>query len=141
MKTQEELMQLRYKVIADWPKSRYNVGDIIPVTEISDWYYYYHDPAISNTMIDKYPHLFKKLDWWEDLEPDDMPEYVKVNMKRTVLPYGDIIHVETWESVNYIDNNGSNATDFYCTIAGYKYHVGNVLPATQSEYDQQNSLK
>ena len=63
--TTEQLMQPRYEVIADYPNS------IIPKGNIVD------DLLLFKIEFEKYPHLFRKLEWWEKRDVKDMPEYVK----------------------------------------------------------------
>lgn len=72
--TKEELLQPRYKVIATWPlNDLHKVGDIIhnPIKP----YWFINSQGETNP--EDYPHLFKKLSWYEDRKPEDMPEYVK----------------------------------------------------------------
>lgn len=70
----EELLKPRYKVIADYPKSLYNVGDILNAGWRSE------DCIYCDTEGPRwrhFPHLFKKLYWWEDRSTEDLPEYIK----------------------------------------------------------------
>lgn len=77
--TQEQLMKPRWKVIAAFPDNRnYEVGSILD----RDWCRYVNDEDESEGVvwrISDFPHLFKKLEWWEEREEKDMPEYVKWN--------------------------------------------------------------
>lgn len=80
----ESLMQPRYKVIADYPACFYQVGRIlIPKTKdvnLDAYNYYDCVEAPSSITVYKpgrYPHLFKKLEWYEEREIADMPEYLK----------------------------------------------------------------
>jgi len=72
--TTEELMKPRYKVIADYPKSLYHVGDILNAGGSGEDCIYCdrEGPRFRH-----YPHLFKPLAWYEERKPEDMPEYVK----------------------------------------------------------------
>jgi hypothetical protein len=72
--TVEELLQPRWQVIADYPKSLYHVGDILNGGYRSEDLIYCdtNGPRWSN-----YPHLFKKLEWWEYRKREDMPQYIK----------------------------------------------------------------
>ena len=68
-----ELLKPRFKVIADYPESKFKVGEIIQLT--------WNDPFPDKyggyeTFYNKYPHLFKKLEWWEDRKESEMPQYV-----------------------------------------------------------------
>lgn len=69
----EELLRPRYKVIADYPKSIFKVGEILHVGSMGDLLYC----DTNGPRMSQYPHLFKPLQWWEDRKPEDMPEYVK----------------------------------------------------------------
>jgi hypothetical protein len=64
----QELLKPRYKAISPnenhYPGSFWKIGDII-------------DPTGRHTQFDKYPHLFRKLEWWEERKPEEMPLYVK----------------------------------------------------------------
>lgn len=65
----DELMKPRYKVIAEWPgQEEIQVGEILHgiAKEIG--------PIVFR--LDAFPHLFRKLEWWEERKPEDMPEYV-----------------------------------------------------------------
>ncbi len=65
--TPEELLIPRYKVISDWPdNAKRTVGEIITSESESHSKYF-----------ETYPVLFKKLEWWEDRKPEDMPAYVR----------------------------------------------------------------
>lgn len=74
MKTVEELLKPRYKVIADYPKSVYEVGTIINAGTTSEDCIYCdrEGPRMRH-----YPHLFQPLPWWSDRKVEDMPEYVR----------------------------------------------------------------
>lgn len=85
--TPDELLKPRYKVIADYPNSRFKIGDILfkyiyPSSE--SIYTYVTNPEIplkgtslSPEYVEKMNHLFKPLQWWEDRKAEDMPGYVK----------------------------------------------------------------
>jgi hypothetical protein len=62
-----DLLKPRYKVIANDTSGYYSVGEIIV----------YFDHKYGTDYYDQYPHLFRKLEWWEDMAVEDMPEYVK----------------------------------------------------------------
>jgi len=69
--TVEQLLKSRFEVIADYPNSIFKVGSIINTSS---------DRIFCDTESEKYsdfPHLFKKLEWFEKREILDMPEYLK----------------------------------------------------------------
>jgi hypothetical protein len=54
-------------------KDQPKVGDVLFVAP---------DGSVSNGAItiwhvDKYPHLFRRLEWWEEWEISDLPDYIK----------------------------------------------------------------
>lgn len=72
--SKEQLLKPRYKVIADYPKSLYKVGDILDAGWRSE------DCIYCDTEGPRwrhYPHLFKPLQWWEERKVEDMPQYLK----------------------------------------------------------------
>lgn len=89
--TVEQLLKDRYKVIALYPHSPYEIGDLVEISELGTsfhcttttvWSTFDDDYvksenywSISN--IEKYPHLFKKIHWSEEREEKDIPEFVK----------------------------------------------------------------
>jgi len=68
--TAVELMTPRYELIADYPSNYCEVGTIIECPNFD------HDftKKAWEEVIDKYPHLFRKLNWWEHRKVEDMPK-------------------------------------------------------------------
>lgn len=79
--TPKQLLQPRYEVIADYPNSPFKVGEILNFKEIYPFsglsFDIPHLGIVAPEYFDKYPHLFRRLEWWEKRKPEDMPEYVK----------------------------------------------------------------
>lgn len=115
MKQTIDLMKPRYKVIADYPANYYGVGEIY--TDCS---------AYTTELFEKYPHLFKKLEWWEEREESEMPEYVK--------EIGGESHVVKVAN-HYVVGMFEGDLDGQYWEAPYNEYV----PATEAEY--QNYLK
>jgi hypothetical protein len=93
--TTEELMKPRWKVIAEWPHmTTYWIGRIIM-----------HGQMGVETQInyDKYPHIFQKLEWYEEISIEDMPQYVIVD-DECVYKIKEWKH-ENGFTVGYIDSN------------------------------------
>lgn len=82
-KSVEELLRPRYEVTNDYPNSKFDIGTIlIRDAIIENWTHdttegAYKMCGLKEDAIVKYPHLFRKLEWWEYLKDDDLPEYVK----------------------------------------------------------------
>ena len=87
MLTPEQLLQPRYKVIADYPNSDYTVGYVIqPDEENRRYIIYWKGETVAShplmrdkttvTFYESYPAIFERLEWWRDRFPSDMPAYV-----------------------------------------------------------------
>ena len=59
----------------NYPGSRFMTGDIIEKNG-RDYWSVKADAWLNQTTVDKFPHLFKPLPWWERDE-SELPEYVK----------------------------------------------------------------
>ena len=132
----EELLMPRIEVIADYPSSPYYVGEI-------------KDRLGDNVAAHfaKYPHLFRKLNWWEERKVEDMPEYVKVIANGCSFNAGTILKANNWGVYPDEGNNFGNEGDYYCLLITteessthdkgeeVKMNMRNVLPATEQEYN------
>src|SRR4051812_21904892 len=105
--TKENLLKPRFKVIASYPKSIYAVGDIIYLPD-PNWMYA-DETYCKEDFFEDYPAIFRKLEWWEERDMKDMPEYVSYNYS--------IITIEQL----YFNENG--------------FFWQDVLVATKEEYD------
>lgn len=125
--TTEELLKPRYKVIADFWGNHFEVGKILELKKENgsssfEYTWYGHDGLYSRYESDfkDYPHLFRKLEWWEDRKVEDMPKYIRG------IKSGRIIRVHKWDlkcEQGWICSDGFNC-----------YHRESILPATESEY-------
>ncbi len=70
--TAKELLEPRYEVIADYPGNENKVGSILVCPKYGEDFTV--DFWVSSN--DKYPHLFRKMDWWEGRSVEDMPDKV-----------------------------------------------------------------
>jgi hypothetical protein len=84
----QELLKPRYRVVADYPGSKGDIGDILYQyefeTSVTGMYTFVSNLEIplqgyniAPSVIDKYPHLFQKLEWWQERTIEGMPEYLK----------------------------------------------------------------
>lgn len=60
-----ELLAPRYKVIADYPGSPFKINEVIP------------PELILGNGLDRFPVIFKKLEWWQERDVSQMPRYLK----------------------------------------------------------------
>lgn len=121
----EDLMIPRYKVIADYPGCFAIVGSVWDEDVIIN-YLLQNDERYIN----KYPHLFKELYWWEERKPEDMPMYVKSKSFDNEI----ILARVEWK---FEDNTMYSANlDFtnQCWIEPFKMHP-DITPATEIEYN------
>jgi len=120
----EELLKPRWKVIVTFPDNRnYEVGSVLD----RDWCRYVNDEDESEGVIWKisdFPHLFKKLEWWEERKVDDMPEYIKpIRAQQYIFKVYTIVG----DIVSFANKNGGFSIDKLLVF----------LPATKEEYEQQ----
>lgn len=120
----EELLLPRYKVTADYPDSEFQVGEIllqckdgIRLVSLTrnmyiDWF-----------KIDKYPHLFKKLEWWEERDL-----------------YKEEVEKEVIEIVPYLKSNGKlhgnevyKVERFTASMFGYMSGVRDAFVSTEPD--------
>ena len=106
----EELLKPRYKCIADFPDSSWIIGEI---TTDGNW-------------SEKYPDVFRELEWWEHRNPEEMPKYVKEKAIPT-----NVFKVIEWRQ----------SVEMECRIKGELggHWAGYFIPSTEQEYlNQQN---
>ncbi len=128
--TPEELLKPRYKVIADYPNQYYSIGHVI--TEESGMFQEL-DIDFPLDYLNQYPHLFKKLEWWEDRLPEDMPQYVKVqDSVRTVLKIER--HSTGYFAASDGSNNGFISDEKRFIVGRLDYNYSDFIPATEQQY-------
>lgn len=108
--TTKELLRPRYKVIADYPQSIYEVGYVIEL-------YHKTNPVVEGQkgFYDMYPHLFKKLEWWEERTAEEIG-YVCFNTDWHYV-IGKVIRVlcNGWgEEIFRLDNCKFDVQAKYC---------------------------
>lgn len=74
--TKEELLKPRYKVIADYPGSSFEIENVLETDEKSVYTLWEHDGKHELTL-SNFPAIFRELEWWEEREEKDLPEYVR----------------------------------------------------------------
>ena len=130
--TPEELMIPRYKVINVWPDMGYIGEGGFSMNEV------FHPNAKHGNLyyngcdVTKYPHLFKKLEWWERRELSEMPKYIKCVIDCRI-PDGAVL-ISNWEyfgSVKVISHVGFDTERNHSFWIDPNYFV----PATESEYN------
>ena len=115
----KQLLQPRYEVIADYPNSQHllGVGEIIE-PHPNGYFNYIHFPS--------YPHIFRKLEWFEKRKVEDMPQYVKYIGEKTYILIAERYSGVDNEYVKTVDEIGRTATLF----------TKDFTPSTETEYLQ-----
>ena len=133
MMTSEELLKPRYKIIAAIPfkeeEDFWRVGEILD----RNWGWHGDDEDGFKYHISDYPHLFKKLEWWEERKVEEMPEYVKLIIGNKTA----FVHkVEKWDGCNAY----GIPMYYFKNQVGYvsPRSVTDLLPASYDEYKMCN---
>lgn len=119
----EHLLKPRYRCLIKYPKSVFNVGEVLTAEDFMFWHLWHQDETI-----EKYPDCFKRLEWWEERATEEMPQYLKS------VKYGHLIQVAEWEGFNVNDVPLFE----YRISSGRPWTRGMAsewLPATQEEYN------
>jgi len=72
----EDLLKPRFEIIENFPDNHYGkVGTVLD----RNWSKYPDDDETKEPIwsISDFPHLFRKLNWWEHREKEDMPKKIK----------------------------------------------------------------
>jgi len=127
----EELLLPRFKVIASYPDSKTAVGEIFTL-KFRPHNGNVYGIEISGTAgiwdeayFERYPHIFRKLEWHEERADEDMPQYVK-HPKIGVMKVADKKHdYREWHVDGEIEHRFAKK--------------GWGIPATEEEYLKQQS--
>ena len=119
-------MQPRFKVIETYPKSKFKKGDILEriPNATNDWYN--ADKSLINAdilleEIEQYPHLFRKLNWWEKRTAEQMPKKVMSILDNKA----DTFEIQEWDMeilVGWIDKKERSC----CSLLIFKPEYGYV---------------
>ena len=135
--TPEQLLQPRYlcesPTDSHYPYSPFKVGDIISLNQISGSgsnCCTINGVVYSDVALDKYPHLFRRLKWWEFRDEKDMPEYVKCNMSPDNFHFpGYVYKIQSLNGIWYSNIQMAIIFETNC-----------YTPATKEEYDNQKTI-
>jgi hypothetical protein len=129
-----DLLVPRYKVIADYPGCPYDIGVILIADENGELYnetYGYTQSAIKIMAKDaeRFKHLVKPLQWWEERKPEEMPEYVKcLKYPGPPLIEGAVYKIQEW-----LDGDGKSKNDSGNTVWIFTY-TNCFEPATEADF-------
>lgn len=100
----EELMKPRFVIIADYPNNDLGkVGEILD----RDWCKYINDDEEDGLewRVSDFPHLFRKLNWWEYRKEEDMPKRLiskAFTYQETKEVSNEIFEIESWDMENLL---------------------------------------
>ncbi len=120
----------RYEVIAGWINTPFEIGDVLDCSEERQSYLGAANAHYAMASeLDKYPHLFRKLEWWEKRSLDDLVavKYVKITSYVGYWKVGDIVMVD-----DYIFNKG--VLTHYQLEYDKKQTPSTVIPVTEATY-------
>lgn len=129
----QELLKPRYKVIADYPEiERHNIriGDVITISESA----MYADKTQDGTPVvaidhEIFPAVFRRLEWWEERDVKDMPEYLKYNINDKNW-YGNVV----FEKVDMFYGDNNEYVALVDRDEMMQYCTSWYLPTTETEY-------
>lgn len=109
----EEPVKLFYKVIANYPGSHLQIGEIVS----EDYGRQSYDPPNNFHL---YPAIFCRVPWWESLTPEEMPKYLKSKTTERI-----------YRVKEYFQKT--------CRIeGGYQLYYEECEPATEADYKNQH---
>lgn len=119
--TTEQLLAPRYEVIALWPNTDWKVGDIIE-----------HELSSSAIKLyDTYPHLFKRLQWYEKREASELLNLTHLKRRPGGILFSNLEDFYTGFKIQ--DGEWANFGE------GHNIHLSHLLPATSEEYETYKS--
>lgn len=130
----EDLMKPRYKVVSDWPgRKDFIVGQIIVLDkEFSPQYKKYEIEDCQgvrtyiNSFFEMFPLQFKKLEWYEDLNFTEWPEYIKwTSPGQEKISF---FKVDNWYT------NANNGQIAGVVVKEGRLFIKDCQPATETEY-------
>lgn len=126
MLSKEQLLIPRYKVIAYYPNSKFPIGTILTLDKYSSgkWWHEYTDdePIHLEDGDNRFPAIFKPLEWWERRSIEDLPEYLMRNTADKKVVKAELHNCDATHGLGFLDTDGR--TKSYC----------NYTPATLEDY-------
>lgn len=130
----QELLKPRYLLTADFPGCSFEVGTILEPNEEGELYskkagYSWTVSRVLEKDVKKFKHLFRKLEWHEEREESEMPEYVrpKEQTETSKLQFGNYILKVAQKHKNYF-----RAENLF-QLSHQSWH--HYIPATAADYN------
>lgn len=121
--TAQELMVPRFKVIADYPYCPVKVNE--QLENVTESLYVISKVGENENIwhlseIEKFPHIFKKLNWWESRKPEDMPKQVFCK----AIDINEVFDIEEWDmqlNVGWVNKERRECCDLRAFTPEYGY--------------------
>ncbi len=98
--TIEDLLKPRYKVIGKWPDMVDVFDNIIELPSEKHIYADLNKTHCAEDYFDAYPDCYKKLEWHDERELKDMPQFLKVVSGHFETEYGKVGKVKSYNKKN-----------------------------------------
>lgn len=131
----QELLTPRWKVVSPWPFMPYHIDELLTVSENGKSFYAIETQETSAWQpveaLDTYGQIIRKLKWYEDRSPEDMPEYVR---------FGEFHRRHAIYKIKEWHLQGIYGIDTVCAIAEspvdylLRFGVDNCYPAAEADY-------
>jgi hypothetical protein len=136
--TKEELLRPRYKVIADYPNGAYEIGAVIETYESAMARALNLENEDCKICLLDYPALFKKLEWWEERKPEDLPEYLKCVRTPDQIHFPGEVYKMKWTGYMWgRTEKGVAVIETNCytpaTLEEYNTYTNQATPTTPGE--------
>lgn len=147
MSTTITVLSERVKCIGEnnkhYPGSPFEIGDILVLDKYADGkekYGLFNDKKfpefasilLLKSVVDDHPHLFQKLDWWQELTPEQIPDYLKES--DPLEGGGSVVWVyKNKKDFDYVPSH--HAIDLKLKNDKRSIHLQYLKPATKEEYD------
>jgi len=115
----ENLLKQRFEVIADFPMNNLPIGFII------------YSENLKAIDFEKFPHLFKKLKWFEKRNESEMPIFLKHSIDKEKFTFHKIEKWDMQYMFGFTNIEKREVCDLRTWADDYNY-----LPATEEEYLQ-----
>ena len=87
----KELLNARFEVIADYPDNPNELGSVLECPNFDgddDVKKYWIEPK------EKYPHLFRRMNWWEERRAEQMPKKL---ICKAIPNDTEVMEIEEWD--------------------------------------------
>jgi hypothetical protein len=136
----QELLKPRFEVIEEYPKCEFKKGEILsPIKYATNpWYHTNNKSTVVGLLLlelQKHPHLFKKLNWWEKRSEEQMPMYLKhtYDLDKSRYSYNKILK---WD-MKYMNGIINIEKRQVCSLLSWSPEYS-YIPISEEEYTENN---